>query len=160
MKSLISMTALCTALAFAAPAMAQEELDTSDFSVTLAVLPECTISVADLVIDPVDLDGSTDVAVNCNTDVTVEVGLSGDLGGRELAGLGGTSIDYNLYQDAAFSTVWGDTVGTRVDFVVDGGEASAPIYAQIDDEAGTLPVGEYSDTVTATLWYTFATAED
>lgn len=160
MKSFIYTTALCTALAFIAPAMAQEELDSSDFSVTLTVLPECSISVDDLIIDPTTREGATDVDVECNTDVTVQVGLSGAGGAsRTLTGPDGT-IAYNLYQDDDYDTVWGDIPATRVDFVIDDGEWSETIYAQIDDGVGTLPVGEYADTVTATLWYTFATDDD
>jgi spore coat protein U-like protein len=148
MKSLIYTVALSAAAFVTVPAMAQQAVGTANFDVTLSVLPACTIDVDNLVLDA-NGEGSTDLTVNCNADLTLQVGLSGT---GQLSGPRGT-VPYGLYQDAGYTDVWGNDAADQVDFVITDGSATETIYAQTT-QTGDLPVGEFSDTVTATLWYT------
>lgn len=68
----------------------------------------------------------------------------------------GASLSYNLYLDAALTTVWGDgTSGTsRYGPVTppDGSAFTITIYGQLPARQN-VSVGAYSDTITATLVY-------
>ena len=156
MKPLLSILALSAAVMIGAPAMAQQAVGTANFNVNLSVLPECSIEVDDLQIDSATRQGDTDLTVNCNADLTLQVGLSG-LPNRELSGPNGT-VGYDLYQDDAHTTVWGDVSNSRRNFQVTDGTATETIFAAIPEEE-ELPVGEYTDQVTATLWYTAIPAD-
>jgi spore coat protein U-like protein len=108
--------------------------------------------------------GSTDSAgslsYSCSGGATVTIALS--LGNapsydpRLLLKLGGATIDYNLYLDAARNTIWGDGVGLTGLYgpiaPADGVTVTVPIFGRIP--AGQdASVGAYTDTITATINY-------
>ncbi len=72
---------------------------------------------------------------------------------RKMTGPGGATIAYGLYQDASHSVNWGNTVGT--DAVSGQGTGLAQtltVYGRIPPQT-SKGVGNYADTVIATLWY-------
>ncbi|GAB7524450.1 hypothetical protein PBS_34370 [Paraburkholderia sp. 2C] len=82
----------------------------------------------------------------------MNAGTPGDTSTRRL-GFGGSYIAYDLFQDAAHSDHWGNTVGTDVYTGTGSGSSQAiSVYGSL--AAGTVPApGTYSDTITATLTY-------
>jgi spore coat protein U-like protein len=59
-------------------------------------------------------------------------------------------LTYELYQNSAHSTVWGNTSGTGVANTGNGTQQSITVYGTVD--AGqNVPAGSYSDTVVATV---------
>ena len=99
------------------------------------------------------------VTVNCTVGASVQIALSsgnGTFAQRTLLGPAPAFLTYNLYTDAAFSTVWGDgTLGTQtvlVNVPLLLTPASATIYGMIPG-AQNVPVGSYSTTITTTITF-------
>jgi spore coat protein U-like protein len=112
--------------------------------------------------------GLGNVSVTCFTEptqvsvsftVALSAGNAGSLGGSRLLRLGANSLQYQLFSDVGFSTVWGDgTGGTSTVAGVTtvtpgfGSAASLPVYGRIT--AGqNVPKGVYTDTLVITLTY-------
>lgn len=77
-------------------------------------------------------------------------------GQRQLSS-GTNFLNYDLYQDSAYQTRWGSTVGTdTVAGVGTGSEQDLPVYGQIAAHQ-TLVSGTgslaYADTITVTVTY-------
>ena len=90
---------------------------------------------------------------NGNLD-TFNVGIgrsatSGSISGRQMAQSAGSGrLNYNIYKDGSYSSLWGDgTAGTTgVVVTTTGPNTSVPIYGKIDP-GQDAPVGNYSDSV-------------
>ena len=103
---------------------------------------------------PVTSTGSFSVA-NCQTTkrsytVTLSAGSSASFSARSMA-KGSDTLQYNLYTDSAFSTVWPDT-GTAVSGTGATGSSGTAktVYGRIP--AGQdVPAGDYADSVTITI---------
>ncbi|HSN72952.1 MAG TPA: spore coat protein U domain-containing protein, partial [Steroidobacteraceae bacterium] len=71
----------------------------------------------------------------------------------------GGSLNYNLYTDAGFTTIWGDGTGGTGNQVGSGtglGNSQAyTVYGQIPDSGTNLnsAEGDYADTVTVSVIY-------
>jgi spore coat protein U-like protein len=107
------------------------------------------------------LDTTATVSYKCSPPVTTPtISLSAGGGGafnpRRMTGPSvGSTADYNLYLDAARTTIWGDgTGGTSVITAPDPTSASAvytyTIYARVPD-GQDLEAGAYTDAVTVTI---------
>ncbi|MBN6743443.1 spore coat protein U domain-containing protein, partial [Acidithiobacillus sp. MC6.1] len=72
---------------------------------------------------------------------------------RAMTGPSSATLSYGLFQDAAYTTNWGNTVGTDTKTGTGNGSAQAlTVYGQIP--AGQYPApGTYTDTITATITY-------
>jgi spore coat protein U-like protein len=83
---------------------------------------------------------------------TVGIGqsaTSGSISGRQMGQtLGSGRLNYNIYKDGGYSSLWGDgTAGTTPLVVTTAGlNTTVPIYGKIDP-GQDAPVGNYSDTV-------------
>jgi spore coat protein U-like protein len=83
---------------------------------------------------------------------TVGIGksaTSGSISGRQMAQTPGSGrLNYNIYKDGGYSSLWGDgTAGTTPLVVTTAGlNTTVPIYGKIDP-GQDAPVGNYSDTV-------------
>lgn len=124
----------------------------------LTIEPDCSISASPLnfgsVTSIVQTDASASLSVNCTLNGAYSVSLdggttSGDVGNRQMQ-LGGDTIGYQLYRDAARTQVWGDTAGTTVDGTGSGAPQSITVYGRVPAQ-GPKPPGSYQDTVTATV---------
>ncbi len=172
MKRTVLFLIALMVLVFSVGAFAATKVAT--FPVTANVISNCTISVsaggvAFGAYDPVSVNnaagvnatGTATITVNCTKgDAGVWVGL--DNGSNFLAPnrrmiSGANFLNYGLYQDAAFTTAWGNTA-PPVSPAAFPAFASA-FTAQTLTVYGQLPkgqdatVGAYSDTVTATVNY-------
>jgi spore coat protein U-like protein len=100
---------------------------------------------------PVDAVGELDVT--CNANLTIQVtfsrGLSSRLNPRTMTTPLGGSLAYNIFEDAAGTTVWGDgTGGSRIysAMALMGQPLRLPVFGRIYPLQGTPP-GVYHDTV-------------
>jgi spore coat protein U-like protein len=70
--------------------------------------------------------------------------------------LGPDTMQYNLYQDAGHSVIWGDTVATDVDITIAkadrGKNLTVTIYGRVP-ALQDVASGSYSDTITVSVIY-------
>lgn len=151
----------------------------------------CTVAGGSVVFNAVDiLSGAptaaqTTITVTCVTtilDVTslglvgvclgINAGSGGSSGTTRRMVSGANTLDFGLYQDAAYSVPWGmngsPALGTarRLDVPVTipviigtgGGSASVTLYAQLDGGQTTAPVGTYNATLSVEARYGLLTA--
>lgn len=150
-------------LAAGSPAAAQTESDT--FAVTATVVAACVISANDhdfgdySSVFPSATDGSSTIEVTCtagtNFDVALDAGTTpgGSFSARLMTD-GSNTLAYNLYTDSSRTTIWGDGAGSTatVSGAGTGSLQTLNVYGRIP--AGqSVPVGSYSDTVTATITF-------
>ncbi len=138
---------------------------TANLSISATVVSNCTISTLALnfgAYDPVgtnaaaNLDGTGTVSVACTkgSTATVGLGLGSNASGstRQMSSGSGSFLTYELYQDAGYSTVWGNA-GTGL-----LSPAAAPskalrnftVYGRVPGNQD-VPAGAYTDTVVATV---------
>ena len=109
------------------------------------------------------LNQQTTLAVTCTNTTPYNVGLDGGtvagstVVSRLLAGTTtgntGTTIGFQLYQDAGRTTVWGTTQGTNTVAGTGTGSAqSLNVYGQVPPQATPKP-DLYETTVTATVYF-------
>ena len=164
-----AILASTTAL-FAAPAFAVDTgSDTGTIGVSLTVVEECTLATNAIAfpttgIVDANVETSTTITIECTRHSPFEIGLSAganaggtDVDERKLALVGGEAedtLDYQLYSNAGYSTVWGHTIGedTVGDDDATGADQTFTIYARVPTHQNA-PAGSYTDTVTATIWY-------
>lgn len=107
-------------------------------------------------IQPVAVTGQTNsgaIAVQCAAGVGYKVvlsaGNSGNVSQRYMQGTVITRrVNYNLYTDAAHTTIWDNTTG--VSKTVTGLAESLPVYGLVPVQT-TPPMDSYSDAVTVTV---------
>jgi spore coat protein U domain-containing protein, fimbrial subunit CupE1/2/3/6 len=134
---------------------------TATMPVSAVVVASCAVQA-----DPLDfgnysglkLAQQTTLSVVCSRDTAYNVGLNAGTGTgattttRVMTGGTGT-LDYQLFQNAAHTTNWGNTVGNdTVEGRGSGLEQTLTVYGQIP--SGQFPpAGSYSDTITVTVTY-------
>ncbi|WP_313517625.1 spore coat U domain-containing protein [Pseudomonas sp.] len=100
--------------------------------------------------------GSIQLQCTPGTDLTISLnnGANGVSGVRYMA-KGSERLRYQLYQDASYSTVWGDqNAGTPMSMTFPaGGTLSLPVYARLFATSPLPSAGLYSDVVTVTVTY-------
>jgi spore coat protein U-like protein len=146
---------------------------TSNFTVTATVVASCTISTTAIGFgnyDPVVANATTPVDANGTVTVACTSGASTTIGMSQGANQTGTStaaaparqmasgatnrMRYDLYQDPARATVWGD-VGTAAAETYNSTSKAATIlniYGRIPSGQDVV-TGAYTDTVTATIQF-------
>ena len=89
--------------------------------------------------------------------VTLSTGSSGNYGARQLQS-GANSLSYNLYTNAARTSVWGDgtsstsVISANPFLIVGSNSVNYTVYGSI--AAGQdRPAGSYTDTLTVTMTY-------
>lgn len=166
----VLLTALGLTLAAVAP-QASAETTTEQFDVKIQIVASCEITssgIADLDFGPqgfsaTNVDHTTDLKVTCTNGSPYSIALdaganprtSGDVSTRRMKGIETLNADdyvaYNLYQEAARTTVWGDgSSGTVLASQTGtGSEVTHTIYGRVPTTNHT--VGNYKDTITATV---------
>jgi len=138
------------------------------FGVSATVAANCLVTAAAIPFGSYDgtaaKDISKDLKVRCTNGLPYTVKLSAGSGGgfapRKLAN-GSDTLEYNLYLDAGFTSVWGDgTASTSVDTGTGAGmslskEKTHTIFANLPNSAANqdAPAGNYSDTITVEVSY-------
>lgn len=165
MKTFLSTAALIAAAAIVAVGPAQAQQATASFHVSLSVEAACTVDA-----DPLNfgtagiiasnIDAQTSLTVQCTSNTPVQIGLSAGGSGVTTARTlksGANSVSYQLYQSdpaGGAATVWGNQQGTdTVDAQTDAaGESTLTVYGRVPS-GQNVPPGDYSDDITATVWY-------
>jgi spore coat protein U-like protein len=99
-----------------------------------------------------NLDSTGTISINCDQFNSFEMSLSpggGTYASRSMAS-GANRLNYNLYTDAARTTVWGDGTGGTAIVTAGGTSASRTVYGRIPAKQNAF-VGNYSDVVIATV---------
>lgn len=92
--------------------------------------------------------------------VTLSTGSSGSYAARTM-GLGMQTLNYNIYLDAAYSQVWGDTTGGSFDWIAKmkltpgdlTEQATGVLYGQVPAAQDPAATGAYLDTIVVTVTY-------
>lgn len=132
--------------------------DSDTFNVTATVDSVCSMTAGnDLAFgsyNPVNalaVTGTTTVAVTCSNGMTgTDVGLAytGNMTFET------NNLSYGLFQDAGHTTSWGNTVAVdRQAVIADGTQQTLTVYGQINANQTTAPIGSYTETVTATVYF-------
>ena len=141
---------------------------TTTFTVSLTLQANCAISANPLSFGTTGvlsaaINQQTTVAVTCTNTTPYNVGLDGgNVAGSTVAsrlmagtttGNTGTTVGFQLYQDAGHTTIWGTTQGTNtVAGTGNGAAQSINVYGQVPSQATPKP-DTYQTTVTATVYF-------
>jgi spore coat protein U-like protein len=139
---------------------------TATFNTNASVAAQCNVSAANLsfgTVDPVSsqVDATTALTVNCTKNSAYTVGLdagvtAGATIAQRLMANGADTMQYNLYTNAARSSIWGNTVGSWVSGNGAGlGIAQTlTVYGRVASGQTNLAVGNYQEnTITVTVTY-------
>lgn len=166
MSKLLKAAVVCSA-ALACSA-AWSATASATFQVTATVTSSCTVSGTNMNfgnnIDPiaasVPLDSTSTLTVACTNTTPYSVALNAGTnagGGTNFASRsiinGSSTLGYQLYTDAARTTVWGNGTGSStVGGTGSGANQQLTIYGRLPSLSGAVP-GNYTDTVTVTITY-------
>ncbi|GAB3736975.1 hypothetical protein GCM10028862_21990 [Luteimonas pelagia] len=162
--NILKSSLLATALVAAGLSSASAGTDTADFGVQLVVQNACTITAGNTASDldfgsvtgniAADIDGSTDLTVNCNNGAIYDIGLGAGnnaSGGQRRMSNGTQFVDYDLYQDAGRTTVWGaQGSGDEVGGTGTNSAQTITVYGRVPS-GQSVGAGTYNDVVTATI---------
>jgi spore coat protein U-like protein len=137
--------------------------------------PTCTITASNVAFGNVDVLAGTAVdvtgsfSVNCSGGsgnghtLCISIGSGANFSGsqRHLAGPNGSTLSYELYKDAARSTVWGSWqtgfAGTGLQVrIPQNTTISVPVYARLFGSQQTAEVGSYSSSFTLQPYMQYA----
>lgn|SRR5512135_753398 len=147
---------------------AQADTKNASFTVSATVAKACAITADPLAMGTWsgvgDLDGASTINVKCTTGTGYTVDLSAGASSPSLTNrklVNGTDLlSYNLYSNAARTSIWGDgangtvTMGGTGSGMANANNQPLSVYARIL-EADLLAAkpGTYSNTITATVTY-------
>ena len=157
----ISICALCVLAGLnSTPLLAATA--TTTFSVTATIQATCLISANSLnfgTYTGAQVTATTSVSVTCTNTTPYNIGLNAGTAtgatvtSRKMTGTGNSTLNYELFQDSAHSTNWGQTVGTDTHPATGTGSAQThTVYGLVPGNQYPEP-GSYSDTITATVTY-------
>ena len=148
-----------------APTAALAATATANLSVTATVINNCVISTAPVAFgnyDPVnvnaaaDLDASGTVTSACTkgSTATIGLGLGSNASGstRRMTDGSGNFLTYELYQEAAETTIWGTAGGGLLSPPAAPSKAARnfTVYGEVAANQD-ITAGAYTDTVVATV---------
>ncbi|ALL40391.1 spore coat protein U [Serratia marcescens] len=94
------------------------------------------------------------IRVKCTNGTSYSVllggGQSDNTAARYLQSAAGQRVNYNLYTNAAHSTIWDNLMG--VTQTANGSDNWLPVYGMIPAQS-TPPTGNYTDTVQVTIYW-------
>jgi spore coat protein U-like protein len=136
------------------------------FSVAATVINDCSISATNINFGTAGvlngtLSATGTLSVACTNNDAYSIALSAGTGNgasvadRRMTRAGGSEqVRYQLFQNAAFSTPWGDGTGgtAPVGGIGNGVNQAITVYARVLPQA-TPSAGNYADTITATITY-------
>lgn len=144
----------------------------TNFNVTASVAKNCLVSGGDIgfgTYTPTTgaLTGSSTVGVRCTAGtgftVALSAGQEASYAPRKLKDAGNNKLEYNLYTDSAYTTVWGNASGATITQSGTGAGMGAgqaqnlTVYAQLPDNAANqlapASAGNYTDNIIVTVTY-------
>jgi spore coat protein U domain-containing protein, fimbrial subunit CupE1/2/3/6 len=155
--------AILCAVCLASPAGAGTVTDT--FDVTLTIQAGCEVSApnnlnfgTETFLDTA-LFGTVDFSVRCTSGTNGTISLNGGIGSSGSVATrtmesGANSVNYSLYMNNSYATIWGDgTSGTSTyPHTGTGSTTNLTIYGRVPSQT-TPTAGTYSDTITITVTY-------
>ena len=135
---------------------------TANMSVSATVPATCTIATGDMIFgnysSTEDTTAETTITATCSSGTNAIIGLNtgvhGSDGNLELLNTSGTGrLDYGIYLDNQHVAVWGEIGDQNTQKVVPNGNPQAFIAYGVIYPGQSVPVGNYSDTVTVTITY-------
>ncbi|MGI9478503.1 MAG: Csu type fimbrial protein [Hyphomicrobiaceae bacterium] len=146
---------------------AKAATQTDTFDVTATIIASCTISANNLAFgnyDPLAVahdEDTTTISVTCSNGAPYNIQLNGGSVAGNVAArtmdhdtAPANTLNYSLFRDAGRTQNWGVTNGT--DTVAGTGNGAAQVitvYGRIPAGQTTPIIGNYTDTVTATVEY-------
>lgn len=134
----------------------------SSFYPTATVPSSCTVSASSLSFGAYAgsiVYGTSSLSVNCTDTTTYNLGLNAGTStgatvtSRAMTYAGSNTLAYQIFQTNAYSTNWGNTVGTdTVTGTGTGVTQAVNVYGRINAGLYVTP-GSYSDTITVTVTY-------
>jgi len=163
-KSAIIAGAATAAAMAATPAQAGTQ--SSNLAVSATVNASCTLSTSPLAFGSVDtlsaspVLGTGGLSIACtngsawSATAGVGAGAGATFAARRLTS-GASTLDYQIFTDAARTTLWGDGTASTAAITGTGtGSAQAvTVYGRIPAGQTTAPAGSYTDTVSVTVTY-------
>ena len=165
MRTLKTLSCISAGVLLALAGGAQAATTGTSFQVTATVVASCSATATDMNFG--NFDGSADltatstIGVTCTNGHAYHVALNaGSTVGSTIANRtltnGTSTLAYNLYRDAGFTQIWGDTAADDVD-----GTGAGLTTAVNHTVHGELPAavnqnattGSYSSTITVTVTY-------
>ena len=143
--------------AVAAPALADTE--SASFNVGMEVVATCSINASDITFSTITTgtttvsDSEGQITVNCSNGAPYSVKLddgSNFSDGRRLAS-NGSFITYDLFKDVNRTAPWGTAL--FVSGTGNGSNQLLPVYGRIPSGQLVPEMGNYADTVVATISY-------
>ncbi|WP_340588966.1 spore coat U domain-containing protein [Erythrobacter alti] len=147
----------------AQPAAAQDSTS-GTMPVSATVLENCTVVSSAMAFGPItdvgasNVDSTATLTLTCTANASYEIqlddGVNADSGQRRLANAGNDQfLNYDIYQNLARSTRWGDDLG--IDTVSGSanvlGISTVTAYGRIPQGVAKVPAGLYADTITVTV---------
>lgn len=146
------------------PATAIAATATTTMPVTMTITAGCTVSATSVAFGSQSVLSSATTAtgtlnVTCTNTTPYNVGLDNGSGAgattavRRMTGPASAIVNYGLYQNAALTTVFGNTVGTNTVAGTGIGTAQTiTVYGQVPSQASPAP-GSYADVVNVTVTF-------
>ncbi|KVK71654.1 Csu type fimbrial protein [Burkholderia sp. MSMB1498] len=146
------------------PCASQASAGTFAFTVNATVVNDCFINATNVAFGSTGviqsaLSATGTISAQCTNGDAFRIALSGggsgDVSSRAMLRTGGGgAVNYQLYLDAAHSTIWGDgTSGTSTATGTGSGlSQSLTVYGQVPVQTTPAP-GTYNDTITATITF-------
>jgi spore coat protein U-like protein len=136
---------------------------TSTFGVTMLITAQClinstaTLDLGSSGVINANHDANTPLHIQCTNTTPYTIGLdAGTTTGASIAQRllvnGAATVNYNLYQSAAYATIWGNTGGALVSSTGNGADQTFTIFGRVPAQTTPAP-GTYTDTVTVTVTY-------
>lgn len=160
-SSLIAVAMVCMAIAIT-PSPANAATASTTFAVTATVQATCIVSASAMgfgsYVPSSASTSSSTINVTCTNTTPYNVGLNAgtttgsSVTNRLMAGTGGATLSYQLTQDGAHATNWGNSTGSWVGGTGNGSSQTLTVYGQVAAGQYVAP-GSYSDTITATVNY-------
>ncbi len=160
----LPVTAIGLCLAIAPIGAGATTTTTASMGVTASVQSSCGVTALPLVFgiysttQSTATTASTTVAVTCTNGTPYTVGLDAGAGtGATVASRkltwGSNTLNYALYQDSGYATVWGNTIGTNTETGTGTGlSQTINVYGSIPALQAVV-AGAYTDTITVSLTY-------
>lgn len=137
---------------------------TASMVVSATVLSSCTVAALPMVFgnyasgQATAANATATLTVACTIGTPYNVGLNAGTGTGATVAVrklmsGTNTLNYSLYQDAAYSTLWGNTIGTNTQT---GTGTGLPQLLTVYGQAPALQssaAGVYTDSVTVSLTY-------
>ncbi|MFN3944106.1 MAG: spore coat U domain-containing protein [Allosphingosinicella sp.] len=158
------LAATVASLGLTAPAVAQSA--NSSLPVSATVTANCTITTSAVSFGSVNtlsgsnVDGTGGITVTCTNGTSWSAsagagsGTGATLASRRMTS-GSNLLNYNLFTDAARTSIWGNGTSSTVALTGTGSGTAQnlTIYGRVASGQTSAPAGSYADTVSVTVSY-------